>query len=34
MLAQCQLTHIPIIVEELTGDALRESVAYLRHLSR
>ena len=34
MLAQCQLTHIPIIVEELTGEALRESVAYLRYLSR
>ncbi|MNC19670.1 hypothetical protein D3C75_676070 [compost metagenome] len=34
MLAQCQLTHVPIIVEELSGDPLRESVAYLRRLSR
>ncbi|MFM5510375.1 sugar phosphate isomerase/epimerase family protein [Aeromonas rivipollensis] len=34
MLAQRQLTHVPIIVEELSGDPLRESVAYLRHLSR
>lgn len=34
MLAQRQLTHVPIIVEELSGDPLRESVAYLRRLSR
>ncbi|MCY9821167.1 sugar phosphate isomerase/epimerase family protein [Aeromonas media] len=34
MLAQCQLTHVPIIVEELSGEALRESVDYLRRLSR
>lgn len=34
MLAQARLTHLPIIVEELTGDELQESVAYLRRLSR
>ncbi|MGB7799610.1 sugar phosphate isomerase/epimerase family protein [Buttiauxella sp.] len=34
VLEQRQLTHIPVIVEELTGEPLRESVAYLRRLNR
>ncbi|MCH7369733.1 MULTISPECIES: sugar phosphate isomerase/epimerase family protein [Aeromonas] len=34
MLDSFKLSHIPIIVEELTGDELQESVAYLRELSR
>ena len=34
VLEQRQLAHIPIIVEELTGEPLLESVAYLRRLSQ
>lgn len=34
LLEQRQLTHIPVIVEELTGEPLLESVAYLRRLSQ
>lgn len=33
-LAHARLLHLPIIVEELSGEALRESVAYLRRLSQ